>query len=631
MAHITIEGMGVRFLDRNRNPIDVLKNVDLTIEEGQFVSVIGHSGCGKSTMLNTVAGFVKTHTGTVTVAGDTVKQPGPDRMMVFQNHALLPWMTVRENVSMAAKAVYGSMPKSEVDRMVSDHLEMVGLEHAGNKRPDEISGGMRQRAGIARALITKPKVLLLDEPFGALDALTRGKLQEKLLEIWEQHRITVMLITHDVDEAIFLSDRVVMMSNGPEAKVAEILDIDLPRPRRRMEAVNHPSYYRYRNHLVRFLHHNKQKKAGDVVEHDPDLVRIGYIPLSDCAPLLLAEQRELFAKRGLRVELSREPSWAAVQKGLETGRLQASMLLAPMALAHNLREGATPASSISASMVLSRNGNAVTFSKKMWERGVRSLEGLRTYIEAQSFTEQVTLGVVFESSMHNLLLRHWLREGGIDPDRDVELVTIPPPQMLANLQLGNIDGFIVGEPWNSLAVQKDLGRIAVTSQQIWGGHPEKLLGCLSSWAAENPKKLAAVTAAVLEACHLCQNLDNRSELVRLLSERKILNVDPACMEFTLRDQITLTPEGDVTPAPGFHLFSGVGVSALREQELAWIQKELVRAGQIAENGESDFFLREIHEDACSSLDLKEDWYELPPLLAEPASIHQHEDQQEVAS
>ena len=231
----------------------VLDQVNLTVSEGEFVCVIGHSGCGKSTLLDMVSGFRQPTSGEVRLQGKQITQPGPDRMVVFQNYSLLPWKTAFENVYLAVNSVYPDKPKKDKEDIVHKHLAMVGLEEAANKKPGQLSGGMKQRVSIARALAIYPQVLILDEPFGALDAITKEELQEELLQIWTEHRVTVLMITHDIDEALFLADRVVMMTNGPAAKIGEILDIPFPRPRIRTQIMEDPHYYTLRNQALDFL------------------------------------------------------------------------------------------------------------------------------------------------------------------------------------------------------------------------------------------------------------------------------------------------------------------------------------------------------------------------------------------
>lgn len=234
-----------------------LKGIDLQIQKGEFVTLIGHSGCGKSTLLNMVAGLDLPTEGIVTIEGQKITKPGPDRMVVFQNYSLLPWRTVRENIALAVDSVMKGLPLAERTTIIESHIDMVGLRPAIDKYPAQLSGGMKQRVAIARALALRPKLLLLDEPFGALDALTRGNLQEQLMKICQDNEISALMVTHDVDEAVLLSDRIVMLTNGPESKIGQILEVDIPRPRQRMQVVEHPSYYRLRSEMIYFL--NQQK------------------------------------------------------------------------------------------------------------------------------------------------------------------------------------------------------------------------------------------------------------------------------------------------------------------------------------------------------------------------------------
>ena len=240
-----------------------LDNVNLKIGEGELVSLIGHSGCGKSTVLNIVAGLLKATTGGVVLDGKEVDEPGPERAVVFQNHSLLPWLTAYQNVELGVKEVFrGKKSRAEMKQWIEHNLELVHMSHALHKRPAEISGGMKQRVGIARALAMQPKVLLMDEPFGALDALTRAHLQDSLMQIQKTLNNTVIMITHDVDEAVLLSDRIVMMTNGPAATIGEILAVDLERPRNRLELADDTHYNHLRHEVLRFLY-EKQRKVED--------------------------------------------------------------------------------------------------------------------------------------------------------------------------------------------------------------------------------------------------------------------------------------------------------------------------------------------------------------------------------
>jgi nitrate/nitrite transport system ATP-binding protein len=241
-----------------------LKGVDLKIDKGEFISLIGHSGCGKSTVLNIVAGLYQATKGGVLLQNKEVNEPGPERAVVFQNHSLLPWLTAYQNVELAVRQVFQkTMSKGEMKEWIEYNLTLVHMDHAMHKRPDEISGGMKQRVGIARALAMQPEVLLMDEPFGALDALTRAHMQDSLMEIQNELNNTVIMITHDVDEAVLLSDRIVMMTNGPEATVGEILDVKLERPRSRLTLAKDIEYNRLRSEVLTFLY-EKQRKVESI-------------------------------------------------------------------------------------------------------------------------------------------------------------------------------------------------------------------------------------------------------------------------------------------------------------------------------------------------------------------------------
>ncbi len=259
MSYLNISNVDVVFPIVNGTYI-ALRDVSLEVEKGEFITIIGHSGCGKSTVLNVVAGLLQATRGGVLLENREVNSPGPDRAVVFQNHSLLPWLTVYENVRIAVDKVFGkSKTKAERHDWTVHNLKLVHMEHALDKLPGAISGGMKQRVGIARALAMQPKVLLMDEPFGALDALTRAHLQESVMEIQATLNNTVLMITHDVDEAVLLSDHIVMMTNGPAATVGEILQVDLPRPRNRLELADDSAYNHYRAEVLRFLYERQRR------------------------------------------------------------------------------------------------------------------------------------------------------------------------------------------------------------------------------------------------------------------------------------------------------------------------------------------------------------------------------------
>ena len=252
--YIQIQGVEQTF-KTNKGMFPALRDIDLDIAKGEFVALIGHSGCGKSTLLNLIAGLTAPTAGVLLCANREIAGPGPERAVVFQNHSLLPWLTCFDNVHLGIERVFGKTEtKAKLKARTDAALDMVGLTPAAQKRPGEISGGMKQRVGIARALALEPKVLLMDEPFGALDALTRAKLQDELLEIVARTQSTVVMVTHDVDEAVLLSDKIVMMTNGPAATIGEVLRVDLPRPRQRVELAESTEYQRYRKAVIDFLY-----------------------------------------------------------------------------------------------------------------------------------------------------------------------------------------------------------------------------------------------------------------------------------------------------------------------------------------------------------------------------------------
>ncbi len=255
MSYLKIDRVVKSFPSPGGRETVVLNDIRLNIEKGEFVSIIGHSGCGKSTLLNLIGGLTQVNTGVIKLEGREVNAPGPDRAIVFQNHSLLPWLSVYDNVKIGVQKVFGrSKTKPERHDWIMANLDLVQMAHAADKRPAEISGGMKQRVGIARALAMEPKILLLDEPFGALDALTRAHLQEAVMDIHARLQNTMIMITHDVDEAVLLADRIVMMTNGPAATIGEVLPVTLPRPRNRIALASHPEYLRAREAVLRFLY-----------------------------------------------------------------------------------------------------------------------------------------------------------------------------------------------------------------------------------------------------------------------------------------------------------------------------------------------------------------------------------------
>ncbi len=564
-----------------------LKGIDLQIKKGEFVSLIGHSGCGKSTLLNTIAGLDLPTEGIVTLEGQKITKPGPDRMVVFQNYSLLPWRTVRENIALAVNAAMKDLPASDRKSIIEHHIDMVGLRPHADKQPGMLSGGQKQRVAIARALAIRPKLLLLDEPFGALDALTRGNLQEQLMQICEENQVTAVMVTHDVDEAVLLSDRIVMLTNGPESKIGQILEVDIPRPRKRMEVVEHPSYYSLRSEMIYFLNQQKRikkmraRKTAVVARHGLEKVNleIGFVPLAACAPLAVAKEKGFFAKHGLdEVNLVRETSWRGIVDGIAGGYLDAAQMPSGMPVWLTLGGADNRSIPVVSALTLTRNGNAITLAKRFYDEGVYSLADFKQYL-LRTRDQRHTLGMVHPSSMHNLLLRYWLAAGGIDPDIDVNLKTIPPAQMVVDLQAGSIDGYCVGEPWNIRAATEGVGFTIATDQEIWLGHPGKVLGVREDWAAAYPNTHIALVKALLDACQYCADEANSEELRYMLARREYLSTDVSYIYL-----------GDPNPAVcnlsqpmkqyAHHQFFGQGVNRPSRTEHLWIMTQMARWGDV---------------------------------------------------
>lgn len=577
-SFVSVEQVEKSFPLPGGNEYLALKGIDLQIKKGEFISLIGHSGCGKSTLLNMIAGLDNPTGGIVTLEGLAVKQPGPDRMVVFQNYSLLPWLTVRENVGLAVDEVLTEKSPEERKELTEKYIKLVGLAHAIDKYPHEISGGMKQRVSIARGLAIQPKLLLLDEPFGALDALTRGNLQEQLIKICEENQVTAVMVTHDVDEAVLLSDRIVMLTNGPGSKIGNILEVDIPRPRRRMEVVKHPSYYSLRSELIYFLNQQKRvkkiraQKVATVARHGLEKVNleIGFVPLTACAPLAVAKEKGFFTKHGLdEVSLARETSWRGIVDGMTAGYLDAAQMPAGMPLWITLGGNErTDNPTVITSLTMTRNGNGITLDRRFKEQGIDTLEDFKAMVD-RSPQNPHRFGVVHPSSMHNMLLRYWLAAGGIDPDKDVHLQIIPPAQMVVDLKAGTIDGFCVGDPWNLRAEREGVGTTIASDIDIWRGHVGKILGVREEWAAKYPNTHIALVKALLEACRYCADPENTTEIRQILARKEYVG--------TQVDYIQL---GLGISDPAHHLFFGEGANRPSRTEQLWIMTQMARWGDI---------------------------------------------------
>ncbi|MBD2512967.1 ABC transporter substrate-binding protein [Nostoc muscorum FACHB-395] len=563
-----------------------LKGIDLQIKKGEFVSLIGHSGCGKSTLLNMIAGLDLPTEGLVTLEGQRITKPGPDRMVVFQNYSLLPWRTVRENIALAVDSVMKGISAEERNAIIEKHINMVGLRPHADKQPGMLSGGQKQRVAIARALAIRPKLLLLDEPFGALDALTRGNLQEQLMQICEENQVTAVMVTHDVDEAVLLSDRIVMLTNGPESKIGDILEVDIPRPRKRMEVVEHPSYYSLRSEMIYFLNQQKRikkiraRKTADVARHGLEKVNleIGFLPLTACAPLAVAKEKGFFLKHGLdEVNLVRESSWRGIEDGISGGYLDAAQMPSGMPMWLTLGGHNNQPLPVVTALTMTRNGNAITLAKRFLDQGVQTLSDFKRYL-LRTRDQRHTMGVVHAASMHNLLLRYWLAAGGIDPDSDVDMKTIPPAQMVADLKAGSIDGYCVGEPWNYRAAVENVGFTIATDLEVWLGHPGKVLGVREDWAENYPNTHIALTKALLEACHYCANPENTQEIRQILAGRDYVSTDLEYIQLEDPDSLTCDLDHPLRDYAHLQFYSDSAINRPSRTEQIWIMSQLARWG-----------------------------------------------------
>ncbi len=600
----------------DKGPLNVLNNVDLQVQQGEFISLIGHSGCGKSTVLNIVAGLLQATEGGVILEDKEVTEPGPDRAVVFQNHSLMPWLTVYDNVRLAVDQVFKkTKSRKERHEWTLHNLELVHMTHALDRKPDEISGGMKQRVGIARALAMEPKVLLMDEPFGALDSLTRTHMQDSLMEIQARLNNTVIMITHDVDEAVLLSDRIVMMTNGPSASIGEILDINLERPRDRLALAEDPTYNHYRAEVVKFLHErhvNPAKTEEPVSSPSAEIINLptqsvavspsdsaglekvhlnlGFVPLTDCAPLVVAKEHGLFAKHGLHVDLARESSWSNIRDKVCAGMLDGAQMLAPMAVTSVLQPNRCRP--MVTAMSLDLNGNAITVSRELYGRMVGtgatdldtpagSAAALKKVIDQDKSANRplLTFAIVYPESSHNYLLRYWLADAGIDPDHDVRLRVVPPPQMEHYLRAGMIAGFCVGEPWSSYAVSDGVGRTLLTSYDIWNNHPEKVFAVTREWAQTNPNTHVAVISALLEACQWLDQPANRPQAAELLSAGRYVNAPVDVLEKSLTGTFRFSADEQPRSTPDFNVFHRYTANYPWRSHAIWFLSQIKRWAQ----------------------------------------------------
>ena len=589
-AFLTVDDVTQVFPQADGGQYVALKDIDLEIAEGEFISLIGHSGCGKSTLLNLLAGLTQASSGGILMDGRQVTEPGPDRMVVFQNYSLLPWQSVRQNIALAVNRVMGNLSAAERQTTVENAIAMVGLGAAAEKLPGELSGGMKQRVAIARALAIRPRLLLLDEPFGALDALTRGNLQEQLMGICQEAGVTTVMVTHDVDEALLLSDRVVMLTNGPKAEIGQVLEVPIPRPRHRLEVMEHPHYYQLRAELIGFLQQQRRLRQRRI-ERDKELaqaaapipsrsgpagttlVRLGVIPGLDVAPLALAQAENLFD--GSRVEVVAVPfaSWARLEDKLMEGELDAAITAATTPLALNLGLGGkTPWPAITP-MTVSRNGNALCLALSFLQQGVKDRMRLAEVLAQRQ--APLRIAVPQSHGTAELLLRHWLAAGGIDPDRQVVFPVLSPMAMNGALRTEQIDGFVAGRYRVAEAVEDGRGFVLATDLDIWSGHPEKVITCAEGWAERHGNALEALCSGLMRAAERCDDGGRRQEMVQVLSQPQWLGTRAA---IALTRQFNAGTGEQPRPLLSFNRYHADRAHIPNRAEGAWFLTQFSRWG-----------------------------------------------------
>jgi len=609
-AFLTVDNVTRSFSLPKGGEYVALKDIDLQIAEGEFISLIGHSGCGKSTLLNLMAGLDQANTGGILMDSRQVTDPGPDRMVVFQNYSLLPWQTVRQNIALAVNNVMREASDAEREERIEASIALVGLAQAAHKHPGELSGGMKQRVAIARALAIRPKLLLLDEPFGALDALTRGNLQQQLMQICQQAGVTTVMVTHSVDEALLLSDRVVCLTNGPAAGIGQIVKVNLPRPRQRLEVMEHPDYYKLRTELINFLQQQRRLKqhrqtistsvatpaAAGVPPAATRKVRIGYLPGLDVAPLALGLERGFFRDRDIQVLPVVFHRWQQLEEQLRSGELDLAITSASAPLALNLGLQGQPAWPAITPMTVTRSGNAICLARRFAELQVGSLASLADHLKGRAARLRLAIGQ--QGSMQDLLLRHWLASGGIQPDQQVDLQVLSPLAMQAALVAGDIDGFIAGRYRVAKAVESGLATVLATDLDIWSNHPEKVLTCHEGWAARHEALLLDLCAGLIRAGQICEDGGQHDNLVRALSQPQWLGSDSAV---ALQRQFQLGNAADSGRRLPLNRYHSDRAHVANSAEGAWILTQFSRWGWSAFPSNRLELLGQVYRnDLCSS-------------------------------
>lgn len=616
ISHLSVEVAGPK------GPRRILENIDFKIAQGECIAIMGRGRDAKAALLHVLAGWLAPARGGVMLDGKEVSGPGPERAVMLHNLSLRPWLTAYASVARAAKRVFKrSRTRTELDQWIRHNLTLVRLEHAMRRRVFGMPPDMKQRVALARALAMDPKVLLMDDPFRALHGLTRAEMQDTFMAIRDRLNTTVVLVTDDVDEALLLADRIVLLGGDCPAGIAEILDIDLLRPRDRLALCEDATYNRHRAAVTRFLHGQaphvsaapisaaaahptptlashpsstdvsyladwlqaKDKRSGKAAEKSR--LTIGFVPLMDCAPLAIAREEGFFEGYGLDVTLSRESSWQNVKDKVSIGLLDGAHMPAAMPLAAAFDRACR---SMLTAMSLNLNGNGITLACSLFERmaasGAWDLDtpmgsaiALKLVIEANARAgrQPLAFAVVSPHSSHNYLLRYWLASAGIHPDRDVRLVVVPPPQMVNYLRAGVLSGFCVGEPWNTYAAVSGLGHVVAATYDIWNNHPEKVFGVTRAWAEAHPNTHEAVIKALLDACWWMEQPKHRTRVCEILSEGRYVNAPAEMLERSLTGALR-------APAPDGAAFHRYTANYPWRSHAVWMLAQMLRWGQIGQ-------------------------------------------------
>ena len=588
----------------------LLEDFDLTLEEGASLAIIGTEPGLATAMLDAFAGNVPPTRGGMLLDGRELRAPDARITRIGE---MSNGTAFRSAASYLRKAAAGTIAQrlgqAELERWVNHNLHLVGMEDVGPLGLRRLSPHARTRIQLARGLVTEPRALFIDHLFDALDETQRNQCVDLLLDLQSRIATTLVFATDDIDQAILFADRVLCLRVDGDDVVCAIHGVDLLRPRARLDLSRmvsarslHDTLYAQLGRLaptqlpaaaeaqpcddssVVFMNNwvaSHPERSGKVLEKHS--LTLGFLPLIDCAPLAIALEEGFFKGAGLEVTLSRESSWSNVQDKVSLGLLDGAQMLAAMPLAAALDTSMTP---LVTAMSLGRNGNAITVSKELHAQlalpaaaptdPLDAVHALRAEVDRRRHARlrQLIFAIVAPHSSHNYLLRYWLACGGIDADRDVKLVVVPPPQMVSYLAASMIDGFCVGEPWNTVASDDDLGVPLVSTWQIWNNHPEKVLGVTRAWADAHPNTHRTLIKSLLDACWWLDKADNRSRACEILSHGRYVNIAPDVLERSLAS--TDTTHSGLAMHQRFH----AGAANFPwHSHAAWLLAQMARWGQ----------------------------------------------------